>query len=220
MSAPRAEIFDEPKGDLPDHYASIGRLVTGFSNIERALNEVIRAVIGQHAGAGLTEQMSRALVGEMRAGELMATLKRVLEARERDAAKGGAAKPPKPDAMEPLFREIGELKLVRDRIAHHRFFVLDRRMLFTNADTARSQPAAQANMYCVEELNEMAGYARRLTDRVYLLRAALFLDSATAAMTRDPALLEIPARLRIADSSDGQGKVRPKRQRRPRSSRG
>jgi hypothetical protein len=40
---PTAEIFDEPKGDLPDHYASIGRLITGFSNIERALNEVIRA---------------------------------------------------------------------------------------------------------------------------------------------------------------------------------
>jgi len=29
---PTAEIFEEPKGDLPDHYASIGRLITGFSN--------------------------------------------------------------------------------------------------------------------------------------------------------------------------------------------
>jgi hypothetical protein len=75
---PTAEIFSEPSGDLPDHYASIGRLITGFSNIERALNEVIRAVIGQEARAGLTEQMSRALVGEMRASDLMACGRTVL----------------------------------------------------------------------------------------------------------------------------------------------
>jgi hypothetical protein len=43
---PTAEIYDKPKGDLPDHYASIGRLITGFSNIERALNEELRLLGG------------------------------------------------------------------------------------------------------------------------------------------------------------------------------
>jgi hypothetical protein len=213
MSEPSAEIFDEAKGELPEHYASIGRLITALSNIERALNAVLRSVIGQHVGAGLSEEMSRALTGEMRAGELITHLRRLLEARERDAAIAGAARPPKPDAMEPLFKEIQDLKLVRDRVAHHRFFVRERAMIFTNADTARSTPAAQFNLYSVEELNEMAEYAGRLTARLYLLRGALFLDSAGAAMTRDPALLEIPARLRIANRSRPTRRERQRRQR-------
>src|SRR4051794_36290094 len=106
-------VFAEPANDLPEHYASIGRLITAFSKIERALNEVIRSVIGQHAGAGLSEQMSRALTGEMRAGDLVAQLRRLLDARERDAAVNGTPRPPRPEAMDPLFGEIQTLKDVR-----------------------------------------------------------------------------------------------------------
>jgi len=204
---PGREIFDEAKGELPEHHASIGRLITAFSNIERALNAVLRTVVG------LPEEMGRAVTGEMRAADLIAALRRVVNAREIDAIAARRPIPPKPDAMEPLFKEIANLKVVRDHIAHHRFFVREREMIFTNAETARSSIAAQFNRYSIDELNEMSEYAGRLAERIYLLRGVLMLD--TARMTRDPALLEIPARLQ---SMNRGRRVRRAPQRRPQSS--
>jgi hypothetical protein len=117
--------------------------------------------------------------------------------------------------MDPLFTEIGNLKVIRDHIAHHRFLVRERELLFINMDTARNTTAVQFNRYSVEELNEMAEYAGRLASRVYLLRGALMLETAVARMTRDPTLLEIPARLR---SKDRGPKARQQQSRPPRSS--
>jgi hypothetical protein len=202
-------IFDEPTGDLPEHYAAIGRLITSFSNIERALNDVLRTVVN------LSQEMGRAVTGEMRAADLIAALRRVVKARELDAITAQREVPPNPDAMDPLFTEIGNLKVIRDHIAHHRFLVRERELLFINMDTARNTTAVQFNRYSVEELNEMAEYAGRLASRVYLLRGALMLETAVARMTRDPTLLEIPARLR---SKDRGPKARQQQSRPPRSS--
>jgi hypothetical protein len=201
--------FVTPKEDLPEHYAAVGRVIIGFSNIERALNETLRFIIN------VSEEVSRAVTGEMRAVDLISAIRRVVRARERDAIISGAAKPPNPPAMEPLFVEIHNLKLVRDHIAHHRFFVFEREMIFTNTDTARSSIDAQFNHYTVDDLNEMAAYAERLVKRVYRLRPALFLHNAASGMTRDRSLLEIPVRLQNKSQSRA---VRRKQKRQSQSS--
>jgi hypothetical protein len=88
-------VFEEPEGDLPEHYAAIGRLVTGFSRIEHALNGVVRTLLG------LPEELARAMTGEMRAGDLMATIKRILEAQDRDKiiATSERSRWPSPEAL-------------------------------------------------------------------------------------------------------------------------
>jgi hypothetical protein len=224
-------VFEEPDGDLPEHYAAIGRLITSFSTIEHALNQVLRTLLG------LSEEVGRAVIGEMRAGDLMAALTRVLEARARDeiiaqSEKGARISPealrkaianreaehatnPIRVAMRQLFDEIRRLKIIRDDIAHRRFYVGGREMVFTNADTARSLLTTQYNSYSIEDLNDLTIYAKRLAARSHLLLNPAAVNDVIA---RGVPLLEIPVQLRKADNHQAEGTVRRERRRQRRSS--
>jgi hypothetical protein len=215
------DAFHTPKGRLPHHYAAIGRLIVHFANIERALAEIVREVIG------VSYETGNALTGEMRARDSMQMFVRVLDARRRDefianpetgvpltieefpplleAIQKGVpppnlkekAKPPNRVVMRQLFSEIKCLNEIRDDIAHRHMLVRRREMSFSNWTTARTPDRLSFTNYSIDELNEMALYAEKLTKRLRLLLqpASVFEDE----LALDPTLLEIPPRLQPLD---------------------
>jgi hypothetical protein len=211
-------IFVPPEGELPEHYAAIGRLIIRFADIERALAASLRELVGA------THEVGNALLGEMRAKDAIRMFVRVLDARRRDEMiaspdtgipftmeelpvllasirkgdlppnLGTKARLPSRVARQTLFVEIERLNDVRDDIAHRQMFVHGREMTFSNLQTARTPDRAHAEIYSIDDLNDMSSYAEKLAKRVRLL---LHPPSAVEAeLARDPTLLEIPARLR------------------------
>jgi hypothetical protein len=225
-------VFSEPEGDLPEHYAAIGRLIMGFSKIEHAINRVLRTMLN------LPSEAARAITGEMRAGDLMSALTRVLDARDRDkiiseAAKAGRRMGPEElkdaltkeslkkntnptrENMDHLFDEIRRLKSVRDHIAHRRFYVCQRQMAFTNSETARSLIQEEYDLYSIDELNDFARYAAHLTSRANLI---LNPEAVKHAVAQGVPFLEIPPRLQKERNRRGRDKAGQGRQRQQRSS--
>jgi hypothetical protein len=217
-------VFIAPRGKLPHHYAAIGRLIVGFSAIERSLAEALREIIG------VPEETGRALTGEMHAGDTIKTFVRVLDARRRDeiitnpergvpitaeqlaaiseAIRSGRSlpefvrsdgRPPNRSTMRQLFSEIERLNKVRDDVAHRHMLVRRREMSFSNWRTFRTPNRLSFNTYSIEELNEMADYAANLVKRVSLLLQPP--SALQRELTRNPTLLEIPSRLRPPDKS-------------------
>ena len=199
VASGETETFEEPKSDLIEHYASIGRLITSFSNIERQLSIQLRELIG------ITELTGRALTGEMRATDACSTIRRILTAQWQDLMLGQRTTiviSHESKVMDQLFIEISTLKEIRDLVAHQRFFVKENRMAFTNYDTARTLAATKMQFYSVDDLNEFAKYADRLAKRTSLLRLPYLPEAA------EPSLLEIPAQLRPKDRKRDRGKDR------------
>jgi hypothetical protein len=118
MSSGDSKIYQVPEGDLPEHYAAIGRLTTSFSAIEWRLNRVLRALLD------VQEEVARAVSGEMRAGDLSRAIARVINARRlADLIDKKSSPLPRREIYKPLFNEINALKSIRDDIAHRRFFL-------------------------------------------------------------------------------------------------
>jgi hypothetical protein len=125
-----ARIIDSLEGysaaslNLRDHYYAIGLFVSYFVRIEIYLPYLLRHILR------LNEDLTRALIGEARAGDLMSTIKRLSKVMKDDEF---VAK-----AIENTFEKIGDLKTKRDHIAHRLFYVKDDEMAFYNIDIARS----------------------------------------------------------------------------------
>lgn len=222
--------FSTPEGELPEHYAAIGRLIVCFAGIERALVEILREIIG------VSYETAHALTGEMRARDAIQMFVRVLDARRRDALIANPetgspitieelaallenlqrgdplpqlkekAQPPNRAVMRQLFNEIERLNKVRDDIAHRHMLVRGREMSFSNARTARTPERLSFTRYSIDDLNDMARYAEKLTERVDLLLQPP--SALEEEVRRDPTLLEIPAQLQPPDKPRQNRRVR------------
>src|SRR5688572_19848097 len=112
------EGYEFPKGTTDAHFAAIGRFVCSFAQVEVFLHFLLRDMLG------LEETISRALLGEARAGDLMSDIKRISLAR-KDRQEIVAA-------TELVFGKIGVLKDKRDHVAHRLFAVKGEDMAFHN----------------------------------------------------------------------------------------
>jgi hypothetical protein len=143
--------FLKPEEDKPEHFAAIGRLVTAFNGIEVVLNWILRSLLGADTKVG------RAIVGGMRANDMLAAIKRVAKATERsdeDLKK-----------LDDLQQNIKAMKDIRDHAAHRIWAVAERQMAFTNHHLSRFEQSAEVDIYTIEELNDVARYAPYLSER-------------------------------------------------------
>lgn len=138
----------------PKHYAAIGQfLVAVGTHIDAPLNAQLEFQLGS------TEiDTGRALVGEMRTGDIMTALRRII-----------AARPGTQEVLQEvdaLFKEIRVLRSTRDIVAHKSCMVADDRLAFHNATVAKTADAIKVDYFTLAELEDFSKYARRLGYRI------------------------------------------------------
>jgi hypothetical protein len=141
----------------PAHFGAIGKFVLAVSNaIDARLNACLQLQINSNEDA-----VTRIVVGEMRVGDIMTTLKRIAISRKLD---GNSLK-----CMDDLFSEIQILRHVRDVIAHRMCLVNGDKFAFHNAFLAKTDSAIEVDIYTIADLTGFSEYASRLGYRVIRL---------------------------------------------------
>jgi hypothetical protein len=79
--------FLDPADDKPEHFAAIGRLITAFNGIDVILNMILRHQLGAETKIG------RAIIGAMRTGDMLASIKRLAKVTGMDAKQLAEAGP-------------------------------------------------------------------------------------------------------------------------------
>ena len=145
----------------PRHFAAIGRFIIAVSNeIDVRLNECLQGQIEASDDA-----VTRIVVGEMRTGDVMAAIKRIIHSRSPDSKLC--------TELEELFKEINTLRQNRDIVAHRICQVSRNRLAFHNASLAKTDAAIEVTIFSIREIDEFVEYAKRLGFRIIALQAKL-----------------------------------------------
>jgi hypothetical protein len=73
--------FLDPADDKPEYFAAIGRLITAFNGIDVILNMILRHQLGAETKIG------RAIIGTMRTGDMLASIKRLAKVTGMDSER-------------------------------------------------------------------------------------------------------------------------------------
>ena len=172
--------FLDPADDKPEHFAAIGRLITAFNGIDVILNMILRHQLGAETKIG------RAIIGAMRTGDMLASIKRLAKVTGMDDERLAE--------LEALHQDINGLKDIRDDLAHKVWAVRGNEMSFSNAHVSRYLHEADFEIYTIDELNELARYAPHLSERAL----NIFPGAVSRAGDYKFVPKENPARLRAA----------------------
>lgn len=138
--------YDEKITDR--HYAAVGRLINNFSYVDLELVSIFRKL------SGATSTKAKILQGGTRPSDLDNTIRKLFET-EKPAQE-------QLDIMDFLFTCVGELKKVRDSVAHLPFAVSGDKLYFTDAFTSKTAAAREMHA-TIKELDECADYCTTLT---------------------------------------------------------
>jgi hypothetical protein len=178
--------FLDPADDKPEHYAAIGRLVTAFNGIDAVLNWILRKQLGTDTA------IARTIVGGMRTVDMLSAIKRVARLSNMEESRF--------KEWERLETDITEFKKIRDDAAHRIWAVKGNEFAFSNVHIARSDDAAEIRTCTVNEINDLARYARYLSERAL----DLFPDTVGRSQERLPSR-ERPRLLPARVKSQGKG---------------
>jgi hypothetical protein len=136
------------------HFATIGDfIVTVGTEIDARLKSCLLQQIGSDE-----ETLARAIVGDMRVGDVVGALRRIAESRSPSAQYL--------ESLNKLFTEIANLRRERNVVAHQTCMVYRNKLAFHNASYARTDAAIEVNIHTVSDLKQMTLYARRLGYRI------------------------------------------------------
>jgi hypothetical protein len=145
-----------------EHFSSVGRFLLAVGSMDAQLNSLLQSLVNAEYAA------CRALVGEMRIGDIIQAIRRIALAKNTDKSVIST--------MDSLFSEINVLRSARDDIAHKIMMVDDTRMAFHNASVAKDDYSIEVAIYSIDEFIEFSKYAVRLNHRILLLRNSLITE--------------------------------------------
>ena len=171
------------------HFSVIGKIIISVSmHIDSKLNFCLRSQVDD-SGA----DVMRAMVGQMRAGDMMQSIRRI--AISRNISKTIIA------SIDDLFKEISVFHNIRDNLAHGQCWVSGSSIIFHNIFSAKSDDNIKLVSYSIAELTELYKYFQYLGYKIDSILANLipkFISPATTffiASTKLSILLKISTTL-------------------------
>lgn len=138
----------------PRHFSAIGKFIL---SVGTEIDARLKTCLLRQINSG-EEALPRAIVGDMRTGEVAGALRRIAELR--------TLQPEFYENLKRLFAEIENLRRVRNVVVHQTCLVKGNSLAFHNAHDARSDAAMEVNIYSIKELDEFGKYAKLLGFRI------------------------------------------------------